>query len=99
MSDIFNVGLKLRIAELEQDLIEARDAGGTAYQHRRVIEVEQENAKLNCHIDDLETALAKTREVWAGSDGLIPETCPEGYLQRLLKQTYSIAVKALRGKK
>ncbi len=46
--------------------------------------------------DDYRKALEEIREVWAGSDGLVPETCPEGYLQRLLKQCYSIAVKCLK---
>ncbi len=51
--------------------------------------IEAENARLRA-------ALEEIREVWAGSDGLIPETCPEGYLQRLLKQCYQIAVGALK---
>jgi len=41
-------------------------------------------------------ALCEIREIWAGSEGFIPETCPEGYLQRLLKQCYQVAVDALK---
>lgn len=47
--------------------------------------------------DALRDALAEIREVWAGSDGFIPETCPEGYLQKLVKDCYQIAVDALKG--
>ena len=41
-------------------------------------------------------ALSEIREVWAGSDGRMPQTCPEGYLQRLVIQCYDIAVEALK---
>ena len=40
-------------------------------------------------------ALAEIREVYAGLDGVMPETCPEAYLERKLKECYGIAVKAL----
>ena len=40
-------------------------------------------------------ALEEIREVYTGSDGFIPETAPEAYQQRLLKQMYDIAVKAI----
>lgn len=41
-------------------------------------------------------SLEEIREIYAGMDGFVPETCPEGYQQRLLKQMYDIAVKALK---
>jgi len=41
-------------------------------------------------------ALEEVREVWAGSDGFVPETCPEGYLQRLLKKCYQASVNAIK---
>ena len=44
----------------------------------------------------LREALHEIAETWAGSDGFIPETAPEGYLQHLLKQMYSIAVGTLK---
>lgn len=40
-------------------------------------------------------ALEDIREVYAGMDGFVPETCPEGYQQTLLKRMYDIAVEAL----
>ena len=44
-------------------------------------------------------ALEEIREVWAGSDGFVAETAPEGYLQKLLKQCYTLAVYAMEIKK
>ncbi len=46
-------------------------------------------------IETLVSALEAIREVYVGSDGFIPETCSEGYQQRLLKQMYQLAVDAL----
>ena len=43
----------------------------------------------------LTMSLAEIREVWAGSDGLMPQTAPEGYLVRLLIQCYEISTEAL----
>ena len=45
---------------------------------------------------DYTRALEEIREVYAGMDGFVPETCPEGYQQRLLKRMYDIAVEALK---
>ena len=55
-----------------------------------------ENIESDKRISALESALSEIREVWAGSDGFIPETCPEGYLQKLCKQQYEIACEALK---
>ena len=58
-------------------------------------EKDRENDQLQARVAVLESVLSEIKEVWAGSDGLIPETCPEGYLQRLLKQCYQLAANAL----
>ncbi len=33
------------------------------------------------------------REIYAGMDGFISETAPEGYQQRIIKQMYDVAIK------
>lgn len=40
-------------------------------------------------------ALEAIREIYAGMDGFIPETCPEGYQQRIMKQMYREAIEGL----
>ena len=42
-------------------------------------------------IQSLEAMLHEVREVYAGMDGFIPQTAPEGYLQRIVKQMYEAA--------
>jgi hypothetical protein len=37
-------------------------------------------------IERLRAALRGAYEVYAGSDGFIPETCAEGYQQQIIKQ-------------
>ena len=64
-----------------QELIDKQTA-------RHIVEMER--------ITELEAALSEIREVWIGSDGFMPQTCPEGYLQRLVIQGYDIAVEALK---
>ena len=44
----------------------------------------------------MEQALEEIREIYAGMDGFIPETCPEGYQQRIIKQMYRAAVEGLK---
>ena len=44
----------------------------------------------------MKTALEEIREAYAGMDGFIPETCPEGYQQRIIKQMYGAAVEGLK---
>lgn len=50
---------------------------------------------LACDRDFLQSSLAEIREVWAGSDGLIPVTPREMYLARLCHQMCEIACNAL----
>lgn len=44
---------------------------------------------------DYKRALEEIREIYAGIEGFIPLTAPEGYQQHVLKQIYDVAVKAL----
>ena len=46
-------------------------------------------------IETLEAALREVFEQWAGSEGFIPETAPEGYLLQLTKRMADIARAAL----
>ena len=47
-------------------------------------------------ITELENAFREIYEVYAGSDGFIPETCPEAYQQQLIKEMSDIAAKYMR---
>lgn len=55
----------------------------------------EKTAKLEKRLAGAEKALREIYEVYAGSDGFIPETAPEGYQQRLIKQMADIASDAL----
>lgn len=48
-------------------------------------------------IERLREALREVFEEWAGSEGFIPETAPEGYLLQLTKRMADIASAALKG--
>jgi len=47
-------------------------------------------------IEELEDAFREIYEVYAGSEGFIPETCAEGYQQQLIKNMSEIAAKYMR---
>ena len=54
-----------------------------------------------CHeaadvIEELQDAFREIYEVYAGSEGFIPETCPEAYQQQLIKEMAEIAAKYMR---
>jgi seryl-tRNA(Sec) selenium transferase len=70
-----------RIAELEKMLAV----------HRLAVDVDA----LKARIAALEAALREAYEVYAGSDGFIPETAAEGYQQQLIKQMVDIIGAAL----
>ena len=58
------------------------------------------HSDLSClfdRIEALEAALREVFEEWAGSEGFIPETAPEGYLLQLTKRMADIARAALGG--
>ena len=46
-------------------------------------------------IERLRAALQEVFEMWAGSEGFIPETAPEGYLLELIKKMAMRASTAL----
>ena len=47
-------------------------------------------------VDALRQALRDIFEEWAGSEGFIPKTAPEGYLLALVKRMANIAADALK---
>jgi len=54
-----------------------------------IVRLEAENARLR-------DAAREAYEVYAGSDGFIPETAPEAYQQRLLAQIAAILGEAMK---
>jgi hypothetical protein len=54
--------------------------------------------KTDARIAELTAALREAYEVYAGSDGFIPETAAEGYQQQLIKQMVGIIGAALEKK-
>ena len=58
------------------------------YAAHRIEELSAENERLR-------EALREVFEEWAGSEGFIPETAPEGYLLQLTKRMADIARAAL----
>ncbi len=57
------------------------------------------NSKMSDLAQENETmsrALHEIKEIWTGSEGFIPETCAEAYLEELCKKMFSEAAKALR---
>jgi len=47
-------------------------------------------------IIELQDAFREIYEVYAGSEGFIPETCPEAHQQQLIKEMSDIAAKYMR---
>jgi len=47
-------------------------------------------------ITELEDAFREIYEVYAGSEGFIPETCAEAHQQQLIKEMSDIAAKYMR---
>lgn len=82
-----NMRLRERVAELEIDL-----AKWVQFWRDKDI------AALKVRIEELESAMREIYEVYAGSDGFIPETCAEGYQQQLIKEMVEIAAKHMRKK-
>ena len=67
----------------------ARDQGTTQYC--------AEAAKLAADNERLRAALREAYEVYAGSDGFIPETAGEGYQQQIIRQMVNCISAALGG--
>ena len=49
-------------------------------------------------IERLEAALRAAYEVYAGSDGFVPETCAEGYQRQIITQMVDCISAALKGR-
>jgi len=62
----------------------------------RIEELEAFIKKQYQQTDALQDAFREIYEVYAGSDGFIPETCPEAYQQQLIKEMAEIAAKYMR---
>jgi len=58
-------------------------------------ELERQRLAAADRIEALEAGLREVFEQWAGSEGFIPETAPEGYLLQLTKRMADIARAAL----
>ena len=95
-ADVFADGMKkmialcdtkaARIAELEAESKARLTDASTAWDLCET---------LRARIAELEAALREAYEVYAGSDGFIPETAAEGYQQQLIKQMVDIIGGAL----
>ncbi len=57
---------------------------------------EKSPSQLRSRIAELEAAMREIYEVYAGSEGFIPETCAEGYQQQLIKEMADIAARHMR---
>ena len=55
---------------------------------KRMATLEAENTLLTQRVEELEHRIHEASEVYAGMDGFIAQTAPEGYQQRILKQMY-----------
>ena len=62
---------------------------------RRIDKLENRLIDNAARIAELDAALREAYEVYAGSDGFIPETAAEGYQQQLIKQMVDIIGTAL----
>ena len=69
-------------------------SGGLVERLRDFVIAEDIDAAAD-RIEVLEAALREVFEEWAGSEGFIPETAPEGYLLQLTKRMAEIARAAL----
>jgi hypothetical protein len=77
-----NMTIALREAAKELDRLQA---GGCA-RDQSTTQYCAEAARLVEEIERLTAALRGAYEVYAGSDGFIPETAAEGYQQQIIKQ-------------
>jgi len=46
---------------------------------------------LRIELNTVKTKLHEVREIYAGMEGFIPETAPEGYCLRIIRQMYDAA--------
>ena len=52
----------------------------------RLFAIADRGADAAARIEQLEAALRAAYEVYAGSDGFVPETCAEGYQRQIIAQ-------------
>jgi len=67
-----------------------------ALNDRHVSEAADLIEALENRIVEIEAGMREIYEVYAGSEGFIPETCAEGYQQQLIKEMSDIAAKYMR---
>ena len=71
------------------DRLEATPRYNPAYRtldSDRLFDLARRVADAAARIAQLEAALRAAYEVYAGSDGFVPETCAEGYQQQIITQ-------------
>ena len=66
-------------------MMEQGDWAPGSRMHRLAL-LARRGADAAARIEQLEAALRAAYEVYAGSDGFVPETCAEGYQQQVITQ-------------
>lgn len=87
-----------RLEEWEWTLRAVYKAGDLGTDEPAIVMGEASNRieALSAENERLREALREVFEEWAGSEGFIPETAPEGYLLHLTKRMADIARAALK---
>ena len=75
-------------------MMEQGDWAPGSRMHRLAI-LARRGADAAARIEQLEAALRAAYEVYAGSDGFIPETCAEGYQRQIITQMVDCISSAL----
>ena len=70
---------------------ERKDVSNPCITAREAIDIANHVVRLEAENSALKSAMREIYEVWAGSDGFIPETAPEAYLSKLIKDIAGIA--------
>ena len=75
-------------------MMEQGDWAPGSRMHRLAI-LARRGADAAARIEQLEAALRAAYEVYAGSDGFVPETCAEGYQRQIIKEMVGCISSAL----
>jgi hypothetical protein len=78
------------VTDAQRELVAMTDARTREWYLQAEIET------LYMRIAELQDAFREIYEVYAGSNGFIPETCAEGYQQQLIKEMSEIAARHMR---
>lgn len=78
------------LAKIDREVARMHLANAAPDLAARVLELEAENKRLREGLDDV-------FEMWAGSEGFIPKTAPEGYLLELVKKMATRAALTSKG--